>query len=249
MTHNPTIHRWKDTYFLFYIGTTYSGPLPQDHEVTPTSTPQTRESWHNIRIGVAKSKSLTGPWQRMDQPILLPRPDKWDAYVTTNPAPVIHDDGRVLMVYRSSHQGSGTLLGVAGADHPEGPYRRLAEQPILQFEQTNAIAENPFVWWNGRYYEMLMKDMKGGLTGELHAGAHATSPDGINWTLSDPPKAYSRTVRWSDGTVTNQGSLERPQLLIRDGQPTHLFAATGDGSGGFRNAARTWTMVIPIAPA
>ena len=26
MTHNPTIHRWGDTYLLFYIGSTFTGP-------------------------------------------------------------------------------------------------------------------------------------------------------------------------------------------------------------------------------
>ena len=28
MTHNPTIHRWRDNYLLFYIGTTYKGETP-----------------------------------------------------------------------------------------------------------------------------------------------------------------------------------------------------------------------------
>lgn len=28
--------------------------------------------------------------------------------------------------------------------------------------------------------------------------------------------------------------------------PTHLFAATADGPGGFRNADNTWNMVIPL---
>jgi hypothetical protein len=29
-------------------------------------------------------------------------------------------------------------------------------------------------------------------------------------------------------------------------QPTHLFCATGDGPGGFRNATRTWNVVLPL---
>jgi hypothetical protein len=248
ITHNPTIHFWNGIYYLFYIGSRFSGSPPKDHDPIPGHTPQASESWLNIRIGVAKSTSLTGPWERMEEPLLLPRKDKWDAQVTTNPAPVIHPDGRVLMVYRSGYEGSGTLLGVAGADRPEGPYRRLVEDPILLFNETDQRAEDPFIWWADDHYEMLMKDMKGGLTGEKHAGTHATSPDGLHWTISNPPKAYSRTVRWSDGRITNQGCLERPQLLIQNGTPTHLFAATGDGPGGFYTTGRTWTMVIPIAP-
>jgi len=78
-------------------------------------------------------------------------------------------------------------------------------------------------------------------------GIHATSRNGTDWQLSDPLKAYSRTVTWDDGTTTVQGCLERPQLLIEHGRPTYLFAATADGPGGFRNASRTWNMVIPLA--
>ena len=29
-------------------------------------------------------------------------------------------------------------------------------------------------------------------------------------------------------------------------QPTHLFCATADGPGGFRNATRTWNMALPL---
>jgi hypothetical protein len=69
---------------------------------------------------------------------------------------------------------------------------------------------------------------------------------GIHWRLADDPLAYSRDILWDDGTVTLQGHFERPQLLIQNGQPTHLFAATSDGIGGFDNMTRTWNMVVPL---
>jgi hypothetical protein len=59
-------------------------------------------------------------------------------------------------------------------------------------------------------------------------------------------KAYSRRVIWDDGTEQVMGSLERPFILFQDGKPTHMFFATADGSGGFRNATNTWNMVIPL---
>jgi len=46
--------------------------------------------------------------------------------------------------------------------------------------------------------------------------------------------------------MTTQGAFERTQLLIENGVPTHLFAATGDGPGGFDHALRTWNMVVPL---
>jgi len=46
--------------------------------------------------------------------------------------------------------------------------------------------------------------------------------------------------------VTHQGQFERPQLLIENGRPTHLFAATGDGPGGFDKMSSSWNMVVPL---
>ncbi len=53
-------------------------------------------------------------------------------------------------------------------------------------------------------------------------------------------------MSWDDGRETVQGSFERPQLLVKNGVPTHLFAATADGPGGFKRAENTWNMCIPL---
>jgi len=105
--------------------------------------------------------------------------------------------------------------------------------------------ENAYVWRENGLFRLVMKDMNGGICGEKGGGIAATSPDGINWTIVDPPQAYSRTIRWANGTTSVQGHLERPQLLIENGAPTHLFLATGDGS--FQSMTRCWNMVIPLA--
>ena len=93
---------------------------------------------------------------------------------------------------------------------------------------------------------MIFNDIRGHFTGENHAGGYAHSSDGIHWTPSG--KAYTRNVSWSDGSQTYQGSLERPQLLFTDGKPSHLFAATADGPGGYSKADNTWNMVLPLKP-
>ena len=54
-------------------------------------------------------------------------------------------------------------------------------------------------------FELLAKEMNGGLTGEGHAGIHAFPADGIEWRLAQPPKGCSRRVRWEDGSDTVQG--------------------------------------------
>ncbi len=68
----------------------------------------------------------------------------------------------------------------------------------------------------------------------------------INWKISKPAKAYSRTISWDDGSTQNLGSFERPQLLIENGVPVCLYCANGDGPGGFNNATRTWNVATPL---
>jgi len=88
--------------------------------------------------------------------------------------------------------------------------------------------------------------MTGQICGVHHGGLHAWSADGQDWQLYDPPLAYSRTLTWDDGEASTQGQLERCELLIQDGRPTHMFAATGDGPGGFGNMTHTHNVCIPF---
>jgi hypothetical protein len=248
MTHNPTIRKLGGTYLLFYIGATYDFPKP-DIRVTQHDSLNTAEQWelrnkvyNTIRIGMATSKSVYGPWERQDKPVLDVRPDKWDNSVVTNPAPFIGKNNEIFLIYRSNTP-KGLRLGIAKADNIGDKFERVSDEPVFHFDEKR-FCEDPFVWWNGQRYEVIMKDLTGNITGEWHAGVHGYSDDGINWKIADPPKAYSRTVLWSNGDTTVQGSFERPQLLINEkGEPTHLFAATADGSGGFRNATKTWCIV------
>ncbi len=246
MTHNPTVRRCGDQYLLFYIGATHDGPDPSPAELgTETFPVVCNVIYRTVRIGMAVADSVCGPWHRPDRPVLEPRPGKWDSTVVTNPAPVVLGDGRLLLYYRSNTP-RGLRLGVAAAPGPDAPFERLRDDPVLQLPDGNFV-EDPFVWRAGDHYEMVAKDMTGGITGEKHAGVHAFSSDALAWRLAPQPKAWSKRIRWNDGSETVQGALERPQLLFDEaGAPTHLFAATADGPGGFRNAENTWTLVVPL---
>ncbi len=247
MTHNPAIRRCGDLYLLFYIGSTYSDPAPTPEQLHAGDRRKPNESYANIRIGLAAARSVFGPWTRPDEPALTPRPGKWDDKIVTNPAPCVLEDESILLLYRSNTP-QGLRIGAARAARFDAAFKRVSDEPVFQLEGGNFV-EDPFVWRADEGFQMLAKDMTGGITGEKHAGVHARSDDGLRWRVSQPAKAYSRRVAWDDGSITVQGCLERPQLLIEEGEPTHLFAATGDGPGGFRAATRTWNMVIPIAPA
>jgi hypothetical protein len=247
-THNPHIAKHGDTYILYYMGTTHPLAEPLPGEELTLEDPRVIVARANKRVGIAVSKSVFGPWERMDAPVLPVRPGRYDSFLTSNPAPCIREDGSVLLIYKARcYEGAAhgkMTIGVACADHYTGPYRVLSEEPVFPPE---FHIEDPFIRSTGQGYELIAKDMEGNLCGEKHGGIHAVSPDGLQWQLSASPKSYSRTIRWDDGTVQTMGSLERPFILFQDGHPTHLFAAVADGPGGFRQATRTWNQVIPIA--
>jgi hypothetical protein len=247
--HNPQVQYWNGTYYLYYMATTYGGPIPEAGDEIPNC--RFEEVWNRKRIGLATSKSVFGPWSRRDEPLLEPRqPGHWDCTITTNPTVTILPDGTTYMIYKSREYHSSTLLlGITRADTPEGPFVRMRDEPIFHFDNPDLHVEDPFLWHSDGQFHLLMKDDYkndcGGITGEWGAGVYATSPDAVNWTIHQDAKAYSRTVTWDDGSQTVQANMERPFLLIEDGKPTHLFNATGKGTQPW-HFEETWNMVIPL---
>lgn len=170
-THNPRIIKYKNKYLLYYFGTTYDFPLP-DASNPVVNQENWANSWMNKRIGLAISDSVMGPWKRLDKPVIEPRPDHWDASITSNPAPAVDQKtGKILLMYKSSTDGltPPLLLGVCSAENPEGPYHRLSVEPILRFEtggNNKRDVEDPFIWWNKDHFEAILKDRSGEICGE-----------------------------------------------------------------------------------
>jgi hypothetical protein len=249
VTHNARIVKNGDYYVLYYFGTHYDDAPPKPG-VDVWATGLAQRAWMKKRIGMAWSKSVYGPWTRNEKPVLEPRPGHWDASITSNPSAVVLPDGSVYLMYKSSEKDYNPplLLGAAKAKSFRGPYERLSDKPIFQFQkpgEADSDVEDPFVWYEKDHFELIMKDRFGHICGEEGGGIHAKSKDGINWNLATPLKAYSRTVKWDDGTTTHQGNFERPFLLFEDGVATHLFAATGSGSKPYQ-LERSWNLVIPL---
>ncbi|MGG1516603.1 glycoside hydrolase family protein [Paenibacillus oryzisoli] len=247
-THNPHITKIGNQYVLYYMGSTHPFADVKEGEPFGLDDPRTIVGRSNKRVGIAIASSVFGPWHRLDAPIQPTRPARFDSFLTSNPAPCIHPDGSVLLIYKARRYediAHGMMtIGASRAEHYQGPYRVVREDPIFPPEQFHL--EDPFIWRTDEGYELIAKDMEGNICGEKHGGIHAYSANGTDWTPFAQPKAYSREIRWDDGTTQVMGSLERPFLLFQDGEPTHLFAATADGSGGFEAAKETWNMVIPL---
>jgi arylsulfatase len=108
----PNILAAEGKYVLFYTGV----PVPFDAK-TKTA------------IGVAVADSPEGPWKKLDaNPVLRPS-DNQDAFdsMRVDDAALIHRHGRYWLYYKGrqlNHSPGETKMGVAVAEHPEGPYKK-----------------------------------------------------------------------------------------------------------------------------
>lgn len=253
-THNPQIVKHLNTYILYYMGSTHPFKDVSADEQFNLNDPRCIVARSNKRIGIATSQSIFGPWTRLNSPVLHPRPDKFDNFFTSNPAPCIHEDGSVLLVYKTRTykprpypaflHGDTMSFGVARANHYLGPYTALTDETI--YPTSKFHLEDPFIYQVPGGYEMIAKDMDGNICGEYHGGIIARSKDGVKWEALEGQQSYTRKIKWDDGEEEVMGSLERPFILFHDHKPTHMFFATADGPGGFVNAGNTWNMVIPL---
>ena len=68
-----------ETYYLFYSG----------------------RNQRTKQIGVATATNLAGPWTKhADNPVIVSRPEKWDATLSTHPSQVFHHEGRHYLLWR-----------------------------------------------------------------------------------------------------------------------------------------------------
>jgi len=250
-THNPRITKCGSTYVLFYTGITHPFENVRPGEAFATSDPRCIVSRSNKRIGVATAENLNGPWTRYNVPVLPVMPGTFYSFLTSNAAPIVHDDGSVYLMFKSRRyvgNAHGQMyIGVAKAKHFLGPYE-VEPEPIFDATNGNQI-EDPFVWMDDGKYRMIAKDMNGVHCGEAHATLLVSSTDGIHWNMQDACKLYSRSITWADGSVQELGNIDRPNLLIEDGRPTvAYFAASKYHFGENCLDNETWNMAVPVLP-
>ncbi len=245
-THNPTVIKKEGVYYLYYMGTTSPVEAKQ-----PTSM-KNKDWWayrNNQRIGVAWSKDPAGPWQRLDHPIIdvSADPSAPDALMTSNPAINLAPDGSIIAIYKCvgkqpgwkpidlttsdtyhASKGDRVRYMVAFADSPKGPFKKHPKTifELNDSDQNHMIAEDPFVWSQDEKYYALVTDILGLFTGEKGAIALMQSDNGYEWVKAKHAKVVPNKILKSDGTRTEY-KIERPQLLIEDGEPVFLFGALG----------------------
>ncbi len=247
--HNPKIYRHKDKYILYYMGSTHPFESLPESRLPDTTSKHCIVGRANKRIGIAVADSPYGPWERYDAPVLPTKPNTFYSFLTSNPSPVIHDDGSVLLMFKArayeGHVHGHMTIGLAKATHYTGPYEVISEEPLFGPDKMGEI-EDPSIWLDADGYHMLAKDMGDSLCGEHHAGILLHSSNGIDWKLDEDPLAYSRNITYDNGEEFCFGQLERAFPLVEDGKVTTLFFAAMDGPGGFNNGTKTWNVAIPL---
>lgn len=102
---------------------------------------QRADAFRCVKTGIATSESLHGPWRRLNAPLFGPDPTAWDNIDVSNPSPIIHRDGSVVMMYK----GRGKLaqhMGLATAPSVDGPYTRNGSLSALP----DLPGEDPWGW-------------------------------------------------------------------------------------------------------
>lgn len=228
VTHNPTIHKFGNEYYLYYMGNYGNG-----------------EFWNNRnhqRIGVAVSKSPLGPWKRSKKPLINISPG-YDSLMVSNPAVSESLDGKYVMVYKSVGHGKMPFGGkvnhrVAFSKKPDRGFKKLPN-PVFTKDTVKFPAEDPYIWVQNNKYWALVKDFSGSFTKQGLSIALFESDDAINWKVAKNALASRTEIPWETGTEKVK-KLERPQLYFENGIPKILFAAVMDAN------EKTFTVAIPL---
>ena len=217
--HNPTITKIDDLYVLTY------------HSSTSTVHQRVRPSQ---RIGMLTATDLKGPWQKLGK--ILDPPTAEESQVvpqdynggTDNPALIKHPDGRFFLYYRIKFPGleGENTYAVAIADDLEGPYRHHPGRVV----NNPTYIEDPYVFQYRDLIYMLVTDVA------TSGGLLLTSVDGLHFNYSAGVKGFGPMSEYMDGVPTAPAyrapKFERPQLLLKDGRPTHLYAPGGTNING-----------------
>ena len=216
--HNPSVQKVGDRYVLTYIA---------------NAGGKKSECVSSQRIGMMIADSPEGPWKKVVEngPLLAPSTDPavWcfeSSVGVNNPALLEHPDGRFFLYYKAMKKGDIRRMGVAIADQVEGPY--VFNPDSLTSNKTTI--EDGYAFCENEIVFLLTTHNREG------AGYLWASDDGVKF--GDPTVGFDKMSRYLDTNSIPKASVfrgkkfERPQILVQDGHPTHLYVAAGANING-----------------
>ncbi len=253
-THNPTVRKFGDKYYIYYMGNTGDGMVPS----APGKESLNWVHRNNQRIGVAVADNPNGPWTRFDKPLIdITDGDDQaiDALMTSNPSITSRPGGGYLMVYKvvgkkfPAPNGGPVLHGIAASDSPTGPFLKH-DKPTFEVKGERFPAEDPYIWYQDGKYRAVVKriehkkDEGTEITKRVFSLVQYDSQDGYDWKPSKNHFVSDRTLEWEDGRVVGYEHLERPQVFIENGVPVALVCAADTRDEN--NVRRSFNVQIPI---
>jgi hypothetical protein len=164
--------------------------------------------------GYAVADSVTGPWTRMDKPVIK----------ASNPAILVRPDSSVYVFCRLRDK-TEVNRGVAfTAPSFDGKYSVVQNGENLL--PNGGELEDPAIWWANNQYNILVNDWKSHATGIFKAGAQYFSKDGVHYELMSKEPVFTKTVTYDDGTSETFARRERPFVYTNEkGEVIALFTA------------------------
>ena len=226
-THNPTVHKFGNKYYLYYMGNTGDGQI----KGRPGKEVLNWTHRNNQRIGVAVADSPNGPWKRYDHPLIdISSDDKApDCLMVSNPSICETPDGKYLLLYKAVGKkyplpGGGPVVHmVAFSDSPTGPFKKHSK-PVFCFEGERFPVEDPYIWYQDGKYRAIVKRMKNKDRREFSL-VQFESVDGLDWKLAEYENVSGLTITWENGKSQKLTHLERPQVYMENSKPLLLLCA------------------------
>ncbi len=219
--HNPKIKYFDGKYYLYYISA--KGSYSQEELVEIAATGYSHKEWMTLRnsqrTGVAVADKLSGPWKRLDKPIVEPAGPI--TKLTVNPAITRGPDGTYFMIVKGDKPGSRQRnQALATAKSPTGPFE-IYPKPVIDSFDT----EDASMWYDKRQQRFYAV---------FHAHTHIgiiTSKDGYNWGKADPYTMSPKQVQFDNGETLKLQRMERPFVMLDDdGKPAMLFVSARQGN-------------------
>lgn len=240
--HNPSVYKVDDKYIIVYMGSDGSGLGKTIEEIGQMEHdeyhPYFRKLVNSKRVGMAIADSLDGPWTRVsdERPMVeVGNSDAWDSFCTSNPTFTKTPEGKYRIYYKAWSNETAKKFngnrqyGYAESDSITGPYVKYENNPVIDYSYIDERiqAEDGYIWYQNDEYHMIMRDM--GVFNHEY-GLYIHSKDGVKW--SEPTISFLDAPSYFDEQMpglTREGRFERPQVLLKDGVPTHVFAAYRGG--------------------
>jgi hypothetical protein len=176
------------------------------------------------KSGYAVAPSIDGPWQRSDQPII--------DVESNNPA-VLIEENNVKLLYRDAP----LRVYLSEAADFRGPYELINDNVWPEHK-----IEDFYFFKMNETYHFICEDNVGGISDHERWGVQLYSENGIdNWKAYDPVVIYDHDLKYEDGSILHCTRRERPQLLIQDGDITHLLTSVYDGEN-------SWCQPVALEP-